>query len=92
MDSNFEGLDPERSHCVQGNVILTDKDYEVMVLLRSHRDDNRGLVIMPKHPYPLQVIRARIPLSEEQLNEALSAAKEATNLRGWRLCRPFLAL
>ena len=35
------------SHCflavlLQGNVILTDGNYEVLTLLRSHRDDARG--------------------------------------------------
>lgn len=42
----------------QGNVILTDHKYEVLTLLRSHRDDAAGLIIMARHPYPMASVSA----------------------------------
>jgi hypothetical protein len=59
---------------LQGNVILTDHKYEVLTLLRSHRDDDKGLSIMAKHPYPMQAVRLRQPLQLETLKTALAAA------------------
>ncbi|VAI28429.1 unnamed protein product [Triticum turgidum subsp. durum] len=41
----------------QGNIILTDSEYTVMTLLRSHRDDNKGLAIMSRHRYPVEACR-----------------------------------
>ncbi|GJM95424.1 hypothetical protein PR202_ga12159 [Eleusine coracana subsp. coracana] len=38
----------------QGNILLTDSEYTVMTLLRSHRDDNKGLAIMSRHRYPVE--------------------------------------
>jgi hypothetical protein len=65
----------------QGNVILTDGNYEIMTLLRSHRDDAKGLQIMARHPYPLHSIRLRQPVTPEQLAAVLDAP-EALMLRG----------
>ena len=59
--------------CLQGNVILTDAKYEILTLLRSHRDDAKGFAIMARHPYPLQTVRLRKPVSEELLQEALAS-------------------
>jgi hypothetical protein len=59
---------------LQGNVILTDHSYQVLTLLRSHRDDAKGLSIMAKHPYPMHAIRLRQPLPLAALQEALAAA------------------
>jgi hypothetical protein len=59
---------------LQGNVILTDHSYQVLTLLRSHRDDAKGLSIMAKHPYPMHAIRLRHPLPLAALQEALAAA------------------
>lgn len=62
----------------QGNVILTNSSYQVLTLLRSHRDDNKGLSIMAKHPYPMHAIRLRQPLLLGVLKQALAAAEEPT--------------
>ena len=66
---------------LQGNVILTDSKYEVLTLLRSHRDDAKGVAIMARHPYPLQTVRLKIPVTAELVREALSAAEGASTLR-----------
>ena len=58
-----------------------------MTLLRSHRDDAKGLQIMARHPYPLHSIRLRQPVVPEQLAAALDAP-EATTLRSEPHCRP----
>lgn len=62
---------------LQGNVILTDHTYQVLTLLRSHRDDDKGLSIMAKHPYPMHAIRLRQPLLLDALHAALTAAAAA---------------
>ena len=67
---------------LQGNLILADSNYEVLTLLRSHRDDAKGFAIMARHPYPIHTIRLRQPLSQEQLTAALVAADEKQTLRG----------
>ncbi|KAI7737225.1 hypothetical protein M8C21_001548 [Ambrosia artemisiifolia] len=41
----------------QGNIILTDSDFMVLTLLRSHRDDDKGFAIMARHPYPIENCR-----------------------------------
>ena len=69
-------------HRLQGNVILTDASYEVLTLLRSHRDDAKGFAIMARHPYPIHTIRQRQAVTEEQLEAALSSADEKQTLRG----------
>lgn len=59
---------------VQGNVILTDHKYEILTLLRSHRDDDKGRSTMARHPYPMHAIRLREPLALPTLTTALAAA------------------
>ena len=42
----------------RGNVVLTDGDYKVLTLLRSHRDDAAGIeATMANRPYPLNQAR-----------------------------------
>ena len=48
---------------MQGNVILTDHNYQILTLLRSHRDDDKGRSTMARHPYPMHAIRLRQPLA-----------------------------
>lgn len=67
---------------VQGNVILADANYEILTLLRSHRDDDKGLVIMARHAYPIHSIRLHVPLQQEQLAAALEAADAKQSLKG----------
>lgn len=70
---------------LQGNLILADHNYEVLTLLRSHRDDAKGFAIMARHPYPIHTIRLRQPLSAAQLTSALEVADEKQTLRGNQL-------
>ena len=66
----------------QGNLILADSNYEVLTLLRSHRDDAKGFAIMARHPYPIHTIRLRQSITQEQLDSALESADEKQTLRG----------
>ena len=70
--------------CEQGNLILTDANYEILTLLRSHRDDDKGLAFMARHAYPIHSIRLRAPMTREQLAAALAAADDKQTLRGAR--------
>jgi len=56
----------------QGNVILADSKYEVLTLLRSHRDDAKGMAIMSRHIYPIHSVRLRQPVASEALKAAVS--------------------
>ena len=67
---------------MQGNVILTDANYEILTLLRSHRDDNKGISFMARHAYPIHSIRLHTPLEMGQLQSALETADDKQNLRG----------
>ncbi|GFR49968.1 hypothetical protein Agub_g12107, partial [Astrephomene gubernaculifera] len=58
----------------QGNIVLTDSRYEVLTLLRSHRDDARGLVVMARHPYPMAAVRLAARVTQGQLQQAAAAA------------------
>eukprot|EP00803_Ostreobium_quekettii_P009621 evm.model.scf_1149.3 EVM.evm.TU.scf_1149.3 scf_1149:29603-44453(-) len=66
----------------QGNIVLTDSNYEVLTLLRSHRDDDKGYALMARHPYPVHSIRLSAPFEEGELRKAVSEAKEGTTLKG----------
>ena len=67
---------------LQGNVILTDANYEILTLLRSHRDDNKGISFMARHAYPIHSIRLQTPLETGQLRSALESADDKQTLRG----------
>lgn len=74
-------------------MILTDAKYEILTLLRSYRDDKKGVAIMARHPYPLQTVRLPEKATQEKLLEALSADDDKATLRGERsanLCLEFL--
>ena len=66
----------------QGNVILTDANYEILTLLRSHRDDAKGLAFLARHAFPIHSIRLRAPLQRAQLDAALASANDKQTLRG----------
>ena len=40
-----------------GNIVLTDYKYEILVLLRTFKDERTGTAFMPKQPYPIHVGR-----------------------------------
>ena len=66
------GSGPARHHLIlelysQGNVILTDGDYKVLTLLRSHRDDANEFAIMANHPYPIDRSRTRTQVTRNTL-------------------------
>lgn len=67
---------------LQGNVILTDSNYEVLTLLRSHRDDAKGFAIMARHPYPIHTIRLRQAITAEQLDAAVVTEDDKQTLKG----------
>ncbi|GMH29151.1 hypothetical protein Nepgr_030994 [Nepenthes gracilis] len=59
----------------QGNIILTDSEFMVLTLLRSHRDDDKGFAIMSRHRYPTEICRVFERTSMEKLKEALKYSK-----------------
>jgi hypothetical protein len=61
----------------QGNIILTDHTFNVLTLLRSHRDDAAGLAVMSRHVYPLEASRAFARAPEGAVVAALTAAQPA---------------
>ncbi|KAL1803663.1 hypothetical protein ACET3Z_032310 [Daucus carota] len=63
----------------QGNIILTDSDFMVMTLLRSHRDDDKGLAIMSRHQYPLDMCRVFERTTSEKVQDALASKREHEN-------------
>lgn len=63
-------------------MILADANYVILTLLRSHRDDDKGLAIMARHAYPVHAIRLRAALEPAQLDAALETADDKQTLRG----------
>ncbi|KAL7080822.1 hypothetical protein ACP275_14G002100 [Erythranthe tilingii] len=60
----------------QGNIILTDHEYIVLTLLRSHRDDNKGFAIMSRHQYPVEQSRVFERTTKEKMLAALQSPVE----------------
>ncbi|KAL6190803.1 hypothetical protein ACLB2K_037197 [Fragaria x ananassa] len=60
----------------QGNIVLADSEYMVMTLLRSHRDDDKGVAIMSRHRYPIEICRTFERTTSAKLQEALTYSKE----------------
>ncbi|KAK7329606.1 hypothetical protein VNO77_23776 [Canavalia gladiata] len=63
----------------QGNILLTDSNFTVMTLLRSHRDDDKGVAIMSRHRYPTENCRIFERTTTEKLRTALMSSKEDDN-------------
>jgi len=57
----------------QGNIVLTDKNYTVLTLLRTHRDDAKGVKILGNHTYPLDRFRSFRQYSREDVASALES-------------------
>lgn len=68
-------------------MILTNSKYEILTLLRSHRDDAKGVAFMARHPYPLQYVRLRQPVTAESLQLAIKEAGDNATLRSMPLSR-----
>ncbi|GLT34754.1 hypothetical protein SLA2020_092530 [Shorea laevis] len=60
----------------QGNILLTDSEFTVLTLLRSHRDDDKGVAIMSRHRYPTEICRVFDRTTISKLQTALSCTKE----------------
>lgn len=56
----------------QGNLLLTDGAYNVLTLLRTHRDIEKGLTMMARHQYPVDFCRAWERTSVEKLEMVLT--------------------
>ena len=54
-----------------GNIVMVDPRYSVLSLLRSHRDDAKGLATMSQHSYPIQAIKLRKATDAEDFQERL---------------------
>ncbi|GAV71665.1 zf-CCHC domain-containing protein/DUF814 domain-containing protein/FbpA domain-containing protein/DUF3441 domain-containing protein [Cephalotus follicularis] len=63
----------------QGNILLTDSEFTVLTLLRSHRDDDKGFAIMSRHRYPTEICRVFERTTASKLQEALTCSKEEEN-------------
>lgn len=57
----------------QGNILLTDSEFTVMTLLRSHRDDDKGVAIMSRHRYPTEICRVFERTSALKLHAVLTS-------------------
>ncbi|KNA15242.1 hypothetical protein SOVF_100000 [Spinacia oleracea] len=58
----------------QGNIVLTDSEFTVLTLLRSHRDDDKGFAIMSRHRYPIELCRTFERSTSSKLKDALAAS------------------
>lgn len=63
----------------QGNILLTDSEFTVMTLLRSHRDDDKGLAIMSRHRYPIEACRVFERTDFTKLKVALTTCKSSNS-------------
>ncbi|KAL3339422.1 hypothetical protein AABB24_028172 [Solanum stoloniferum] len=64
----------------QGNILLMDSDFMVMTLLRSHRDDDKGLAIMSRHRYPVETCRVFKRTTTEKLQAALMSSSQTDKI------------
>ncbi|XVE82322.1 hypothetical protein DITRI_Ditri15bG0139000 [Diplodiscus trichospermus] len=60
----------------QGNILLTDSEFTVLTLLRSHRDDDKGFAIMSRHRYPTEICRVFERTTVSKLQAALNSSSE----------------
>ncbi|XP_058196228.1 uncharacterized protein LOC131312467 isoform X2 [Rhododendron vialii] len=60
----------------QGNILLTDSEFMVLTLLRSHRDDDKGFAIMSRHRYPVEICRVFERTTITKLVDAFASLKE----------------
>lgn len=63
----------------QGNIILTDPEFMVLTLLRSHRDDDKGYAIMSRHRYPVEACRVFVRTTVAKLQTAVTSIKQESN-------------
>ncbi|KAJ0092760.1 hypothetical protein Patl1_24813 [Pistacia atlantica] len=58
---------------------FTDSEFTVLTLLRSHRDDDKGVAIMSRHRYPTEICRVFERTTVSKLHEALTSSKDPDN-------------
>lgn len=63
----------------QGNILLTDSEFMVMTLLRSHRDDDKGYAIMARHHYPVEICRVFERTDSAKLQATLTSFNNQEN-------------
>ncbi|KZV33659.1 nuclear export mediator factor NEMF-like [Dorcoceras hygrometricum] len=63
----------------QGNILLTDSEFTVLTLLRSHRDDNKGIAIMSRHRYPVELSRVFERTTREKLEATFESLVHEKN-------------
>ncbi|KAI3512406.1 hypothetical protein L1887_19721 [Cichorium endivia] len=63
----------------QGNILLTDSEFMVLTLLRSHRDDDKGYAIMARHHYPVEICRVFERTDSAKLQETLTSFNNQEN-------------
>ena len=66
---------------LQGNIVLTDRSYKVLTLLRVYKDDEAGAATTAGLPYPVHRIRLYKPATREGLQQALDAASDKVALK-----------
>jgi hypothetical protein len=86
IDFQF-GLGEQAHHLIlelyaSGNILLTVADYNVLTLLRSHRDDEKGISMMAKHRYPIESCRPFLRTSAEQLAAVLTGTDSKADAEG----------
>ena len=84
VDFTFGGGDTECHIIVelysQGNIVLTDKNYTVLTLLRTHRDDEKGVKILGNHQYPLDRFQGFRKYDRDDVASALSRGTIASEV------------
>ena len=63
-------------------MILTDADYNILTLLRSHRDEDQGYAIQANRPYPIRTVRPFTSTTLEALQAALQGCDAKQTLKG----------
>eukprot|EP00667_Euglena_gracilis_P003840 EG_transcript_3854 len=64
----------------KGNIILTDHEYTILALLRTHRQDEESLYAVREH-YPVERAVQHSPMTEARLLELLGSGAPATPIK-----------
>jgi len=65
----------------QGNIVLTDHRYEVLTLLRTHKDSEIDYSLKARQLYPVQHIRMSKAVAESEVVECLFRTNERRSLK-----------
>eukprot|EP00668_Euglena_longa_P012176 GGOE01014608.1.p1 GENE.GGOE01014608.1~~GGOE01014608.1.p1 ORF type:complete len:1133 (+),score=385.10 GGOE01014608.1:88-3486(+) len=64
----------------KGNIILTDHQYTILALLRTHRQDEESLYAVREH-YPVERAVQHLPMTETRLLDLLRSGAPATPVK-----------